>query len=168
METIFINSVMVIVAFIGMECVAWLAHKYVMHGLLWTLHKDHHKKESDGFVEHNDFFFLIFALPGIACLFFGRRADYNFLFWIGVGITLYGIAYFLIHDIFIHQRFKLFRNSDNVYFKAIRRAHKMHHKHLSKEDGECFGMLWVPFKYLLDVKSKKYHLQNSGAPVRNN
>ncbi|HXS57050.1 MAG TPA: hypothetical protein VN726_13055 [Hanamia sp.] len=167
METIFINSVMVIVAFIGMEAVAWLAHKYVMHGLLWTLHKDHHKKESEGFMEHNDFFFLIFALPGIACLYFGRRSDYNFLFWIGVGITLYGIAYFLIHDIFIHQRFKLFRNSDNVYFKAIRRAHKMHHKHLGKEDGECFGMLWVPFKYLRDVKSKEYHLQNSVAPVKN-
>jgi beta-carotene 3-hydroxylase len=23
----------------------------------------------------------------------------------------------------------------------------MHHKHLDKEDGECFGMLMVPFKY---------------------
>jgi beta-carotene 3-hydroxylase len=73
---------------------------------------------------------------------------YNFLFWIGLGITLYGLAYFLVHDVFIHQRFKIFRNTDNTYFKAIRRAHKMHHKHINKEDGECFGMLWVPFKYL--------------------
>jgi len=24
----------------------------------------------------------------------------------------------------------------------------MHHKHLGKEEGECFGMLIVPFKYL--------------------
>jgi beta-carotene 3-hydroxylase len=23
----------------------------------------------------------------------------------------------------------------------------MHHKHLGREDGECFGMLWVPLKY---------------------
>jgi beta-carotene 3-hydroxylase len=30
---------------------------------------------------------------------------------------------------------------------AIRRAHKIHHKHLGKEEGECFGMLWVPMKY---------------------
>ena len=168
METILFNSVIVLAAFIGMEGVAWLAHKYIMHGLLWKLHKDHHKKESDGFIEHNDFFFLIFALPGIACLFFGMRNDYNFLFWIGVGITLYGVAYFLIHDIFIHQRFKIFRNSDNVYFKAIRRAHKMHHKHLTKEDGECFGMLWVPFKYLRDAKNKKYQLQNQGSSIKNN
>ncbi|MDQ2719273.1 MAG: sterol desaturase family protein [Bacteroidota bacterium] len=146
METI-INASIILAAFAGMEVVAWLAHKYIMHGMLWQLHKDHHKKESEGFIEHNDFFFLIFALPGIASLFFGLRNNYNFLFWIGIGITLYGIAYFLIHDIFIHQRFKIFRNSDNKYFRAIRRAHKMHHKHLGKEDGECFGMLWVSFKY---------------------
>jgi beta-carotene 3-hydroxylase len=29
----------------------------------------------------------------------------------------------------------------------VRRAHKMHHKHLGKDHGECFGMLFVPFKY---------------------
>jgi beta-carotene 3-hydroxylase len=135
------------VAFVSMEGVAWLTHKYFMHGLLWTLHKDHHKKESKGFFEHNDFFFLIFALPGIVCLYLGMQNGFNFLFWIGLGITLYGFAYFLVHDIFIHQRFRFLRHTDNFYFKAIRRAHKMHHKHLNKEDGECFGMLWVPFKY---------------------
>ena len=155
MEPIIINSLIVIAAFIGMEGVAWLAHKYIMHGMLWKLHKDHHRKESEGFIEHNDFFFLLFAIPGIAALFFGKLYDYNFLFWIGTGITLYGMAYFLIHDIFIHQRFKIFRNSNSVYFKALRRAHKMHHKHLTKEDGECFGMLWVPFKYFHEMKMKK-------------
>jgi beta-carotene 3-hydroxylase len=45
------------------------------------------------------------------------------------------IAYFLVHEVFIHQRFKWFRNSDNVYFRAIRRAHKVHHKHMGKEQG---------------------------------
>jgi beta-carotene 3-hydroxylase len=155
MEPIIINSLIVIAAFIGMEGVAWLAHKYIMHGVLWKLHKDHHKKESESFIEHNDFFFLLFAIPGIAALFFGKLYDYNFLFWIGTGITLYGMVYFLVHDIFIHQRFKIFRNSNSVYFKALRRAHKMHHKHLTKQDGECFGMLWVPFKYFHEMKMKK-------------
>lgn len=81
------------------------------------------------------------------------RQDFNFLFWVGLGITLYGFAYFLVHDIFIHQRFHLLRNADNTYFKAIRRAHKMHHKHIGKEEGECFGMLWVPFKYFRKANS---------------
>jgi beta-carotene 3-hydroxylase len=154
MELILYNALLVLAAFAGMEAVAWLSHKFIMHGILWDLHKDHHNKESKGFMEHNDFFFLIFALPGITSLFFGMRNDYNFLFWIGVGITLYGMAYFLIHDIFIHQRFKIFRNAHNAYFTAIRRAHKMHHKHVTKEGGECFGMLLVPFKYFRDIKMK--------------
>jgi beta-carotene 3-hydroxylase len=96
------------------------------------------------------------------------RNGYNFLFWIGVGITLYGVAYFLIHDIFIHQRFRIFRNSDLLYFKAIRRAHKMHHKHLTKEDGECFGMLWVPLKYLREAKNKKSPMRKTRVAIKNN
>src|SRR5690606_13818503 len=148
METILINILWVAGAFAAMEIVAWFTHKYVMHGLLWSLHKDHHKKESEGFLEHNDFFFMIFAIPGILALYFGREQGFNYLFWIGLGITLYGLAYFLVHDIFIHQRFRLFRKTDSPYLQAIRRAHKMHHKHLTKEDGESFGMLWVPLKYL--------------------
>ena len=155
MSTFLINSLIVLAAFIGMEGVAWLTHKYVMHGLLWIWHKDHHKKETEGFLEHNDFFFLIFALPGIAGLYFGMKNDYNALFWIGLGITIYGFCYFIVHDIFIHQRIKFLRNANNRYFKAIRRAHKMHHKHLDKHDGESFGMLYVAKKYWEKVKADK-------------
>ena len=155
METIFINSAVVLTSFVAMEAVAWSAHKYLMHGWLWILHRDHHKKETYGFFEHNDFFFLIFAVPGIAALFFGMQYSYNFLFWIGSGITLYGLAYFLVHDVFIHQRIRLFRKADNRYFRAIRRAHKMHHKHLGRENGECFGMLWVPLKYFKQAKTDR-------------
>lgn len=152
---ILINILITLAAFTGMEAVAWFTHKYVMHGILWIWHKDHHHKESPGFFEHNDYFFLIFAIPGIIGIFLGVYQNFSFWFFIGLGITLYGATYFLVHDIFIHQRFKIFRNSDNRYFKAIRRAHKMHHKHLTKEDGECFGMLWVPFKYFLSTKATK-------------
>lgn len=147
MENILINILIIIGSFSCMEVVAWFTHKFVMHGLLWALHKDHHKKETSGFFEHNDFFFLIFAIPGIVSLYFGMKNNFDTLFWIGLGITIYGFAYFFVHDIFIHQRFKIFRNTDNKYFKAIRRAHKVHHKHLGKNRGECFGMLWVPLKY---------------------
>lgn len=154
MPLIITNFLIVLAAFLSMECVAWFTHKFVMHGLLWSLHRDHHKKEVYGFFEKNDYFFLIFALPGIAGLFFGMQHHYNFLFWIGLGITIYGFTYFFVHDIFIHQRFKIIRNLDTNYFKAIRRAHKMHHKHLSKEHGECFGMLWVPFKYFRNPNTK--------------
>lgn len=149
------NTAMVIISFISMEGVAWLAHKYLMHGLLWSLHRDHHKKDEYGFFEHNDFFFLIFATPGIACLGVGIYTSATRCVFIGTGISLYGLCYFLVHDIFIHQRVKIFRNSNNWYLRGIRRADKTHHKHLGKEDGECFGMLWVPMKYFRDSKNAR-------------
>ncbi len=152
-----INTLIVIGTFLFMEGVAWFTHKYIMHGLLWVFHKDHHKKDHDSFFERNDFFFLLFAVPGIA-LTFGGSLHTEVLtpaFWIGIGITLYGAAYFMVHDIFIHQRFKIFRKANSTYFKAIRRAHKVHHKHLGKEHGECFGMLWVPRKFYLEAKKSE-------------
>lgn len=148
------NLLILMATFFGMEGVAWFTHKYVMHGMLWRLHEDHHRKNPSSFFEKNDYFFLIFAVPGIIFLALGVYAGISPLLYAGLGITIYGAAYFLVHDIFIHQRFKLFRNADNFYFKAIRRAHKMHHKHLSKEDGECFGMLWVPMSYFRDALKK--------------
>ena len=138
--------------FLAMEFVAWFAHKYVMHGFLWYLHKDHHQHEP-GFWEKNDAFFLIFAIPSASCYIIGSAVAGMFpLFFVGVGISLYGLAYFLVHDIFIHQRFKIFKRTQNRYLKAIRKAHKVHHKHLAPEDGECFGMLVVPPKYIKEAK----------------
>ncbi|MDN3584577.1 sterol desaturase family protein [Mucilaginibacter flavus] len=145
----------VLLSFLGMEGVAWFTHKYIMHGVLWSLHSDHHKKEQPGYLEKNDWFFLIFAIPGISFLAIGTYGGITPFAWIGTGITLYGACYFFVHDIFIHQRLKFLRNSENRYLKAIRRAHKMHHKHTGKEFGECFGMLWVPFKYFRENNKSK-------------
>lgn len=58
-----INILITLAAFLTMEFVAWFTHKYIMHGLLWILHKDHHHKESNGFFEHNDFFFSYSLYP---------------------------------------------------------------------------------------------------------
>lgn len=132
--------------FILMEGVAWFTHKFIMHGLLWVLHKDHHQKKPH-FFEKNDAFFLIFAIPSILLFFFGAKEGFNWMFYTGLGIFLYGIAYFMIHDVVIHQRFKWFSRSDNTYIKTIKRAHKMHHKHLERHDGESFGMLFAARKY---------------------
>jgi beta-carotene 3-hydroxylase len=129
-----------------MEFMAWFIHKYIMHGILWSLHRDHHHKDHNSWFERNDAFFLFFA--GLSMLFLMFVKNY---FWlatpIGLGILAYGIAYFVVHDIFIHQRFKWLRTIDNAYARGLRRAHKIHHKHLGKEKGENFGMLLVPKKY---------------------
>ena len=133
--------------FLCMECVTWLTHKYVMHGFMWYFHADHHQPKYANVFERNDIFFVIFAIPSIVLFYFGLQGGMNHLFFIGLGITFYGICYFMIHDVLIHQRFKWFKKTSNKYLIGLRKAHKVHHKHLGKEHGECFGMLFVPFKY---------------------
>lgn len=141
------NALIVLMTFFLMEGATWIIHKHVMHGFLWALHKDHHDQSNDGPLERNDWFFFIFATPAIALMYFGSKQEFNYLFYLGLGITLYGMAYFFVHDVFIHQRVSFLKNTNNPYLLAIRRAHKQHHKHLGKEEGECFGFLWVPVKY---------------------
>ncbi len=133
--------------FCFMEFMAWFSHKYIMHGFLWSLHRDHHKKDHKSWFERNDFFFIFYAVISTGFVMLWGEGYLWAGLPIGLGIFVYGITYFLVHDIFIHQRFKLFRNIDNRYARGIRRAHKMHHKNIHKQDGECFGMLWVPPKY---------------------
>ena len=133
--------------FFSMEFMAWFTHKYVMHGFLWHIHADHHKKDHDSWFERNDLFFIFYAVVSMGCIILWSEDGVWFALPIGIGIFSYGLAYFMVHDIFIHQRFKIFKKADNIYAKGIRRAHKIHHKHIGKKEGENFGMLIVPFKY---------------------
>ena len=129
-----------------MEFNAWWLHKYVMHGFLWKLHEDHHKPYNSVF-QRNDFFFLVFAVPSWLLIMLGMMNQSLVSVYIGYGISIYGVAYFLIHEVLIHQRFKWFKHTDNFYFRAIRKAHKVHHKNRAKHEGQCFGMLVVPFYF---------------------
>jgi len=138
--------------FLLMECVTWLTHKYVMHGFGWFLHEDHHEPGYPHVFEKNDAFFVVFAVPSMALMYFGTYTQYTFLLAIGIGILLYGIAYFLVHDVLIHQRFSWFKRTNNWYLKGLRKAHKIHHKNMGKEDSQCFGMLFVPLKYFKEFK----------------
>ncbi|MEM1323909.1 MAG: fatty acid hydroxylase [Bacteroidota bacterium] len=138
----------------AMEFVAWFAHKYIMHGFLWSWHEDHHRPHhhKDGFFEKNDLFFLVFAIPSAACYILGSATPQFWLFFVGIGISIYGLIYFLIHDVYIHQRFRWFRQLDSKYSRAILRAHGHHHAKQTKEGCESFGLLVVGKQYF---KSRK-------------
>jgi beta-carotene 3-hydroxylase len=137
-----------------MEGITWLTHRYVMHGFLWYLHRDHHQP-SPGIFEKNDLFFLIFAIPSWLCIMLGLQQQHYLVAAIGFGIALYGLGYFIVHEVIIHQRLKWFSRSNNHYIRSIRWAHKMHHKHMGKEEGESFGMLLVAKKYHDKVRHDK-------------
>ena len=136
----------IVITFFAMEFIAWATHKYLMHGLLWQLHKDHHVVDKNKKFQKNDFFFLIFAIPSIVLIYIGYEYN-NFCLFIGLGIALYGLGYFIVHEIIIHQRLPFFKRSNNSYIKSIRMAHKVHHKTLGKYGASSFGMLIVSRKY---------------------
>lgn len=138
--------------FILMEGVTWFTHKYVMHGFGWFLHEDHHEPGYPHVFEKNDAFFIVFAIPSMALFYFGTYTTHTYLFFIGLGILFYGIAYFVVHDVLIHQRFSWFKRTTNWYLQGLRKAHKIHHKNMGKEDSQCFGMLFVPLKYFKQYK----------------
>jgi len=140
--------------FLTMEGITWCTHKFVMHGFLWHLHEDHHNPRGHRF-QKNDAFFLIFAIPGWLSIMLGLQHEVFWVAAIGIGITMYGAAYFIVHDVIIHQRFKWFSRTNNTYVRALRWAHKMHHKHIGKFDGESFGLLFVAKQYWEKVKRDK-------------
>jgi beta-carotene 3-hydroxylase len=152
--TVIFYALIVIATFLFMEVVTWLNHKYVMHGFLWILHKDHHQPKFQQVFEKNDVFFLIGSVPSITLFYLGVNPNINYKFFIALGVLLYGIAYFLIHDVLIHRRFKWFDKTKNRYLLGLRKAHKVHHKKMGKEDGECFGLLNVPKKFFRQNTNK--------------
>ena len=139
----------ILASIVFMEFMAWFTHKYVMHGILWNWHEDHHKPhhEKKGFFEKNDLFFLVFAIPSMACYIIGASTPHLWVLFVGIGISIYGLIYFLIHDVYIHQRFRWFRQLDSTYSRAILRAHGAHHAKQTKEDCVSFGLLVVNRKY---------------------
>jgi len=82
-------------------------------------------------------------------------ADYRWLLYVGIGISLYGLTYFLIHDVYIHQRFKWFKQLDSKYSRAILKAHGAHHSITGKHDCESFGLLVVEPKFFKKVTENK-------------
>ena len=131
---------------LGMECLAWASHKYVMHGFGWGWHRDHHEPH-DGFFEKNDRYALVGAGMSIAMFAAGsplvRGADaWAPGTWVGIGILLYGIIYTLVHDGLVHQRW--FRWVPRKgYARRLLQAHKLHHATLGREGGVSFGFVFA-------------------------
>jgi beta-carotene 3-hydroxylase len=149
-----------IVAFAFMELVAWSNHKFVMHGVLWKWHADHHindhknnltPKNTDktGF-EKNDYFFLVYAVPAIVLLLLGFFIPNGILIALGTGISAYGLTYFFIHDILIHHRLKIPFTIEpkSKYLQALIKAHLAHHRGKNIHDFDNYGLLIFQRRFL--------------------
>ena len=138
--------VVILVVFVFMEGVAWFLHKYVMHGVGWFLHKDHHYPRKGRF-EKNDIFGVFFSLISFLFILTGILSGFDIKLAIGIGIMLYGIGYFLVHDVFFHKRIKIGYQPKSKYIKRILNAHGMHHAINTPKTGVNFGLLYASKKY---------------------
>lgn len=136
-------NVLIFVATLAtMELVAYLMHRYLMHGPLWFLHASHHEPHHGTF-EWNDLFGVFFALPSIALIWFGVRGE-PALLAIGLGMTAYGVAYFGFHDVVVHRRLPVRLNPRKGYLRRIIQAHHMHHATRERDGAVSFGFLYAP------------------------
>lgn len=135
---------LVLGAVAGMEAAAWWIHKHVMHGWGWGWHRSHHAPRT-GWFERNDLYAVVFASVAIALIAAGSRWNaVEPLRWLGAGMTLYGLLYFLVHDGLVHRRFPFVGVPRRGYLKRLYQAHRLHHALDRPGDGVSFGFLWAP------------------------
>ncbi|MEL7491090.1 MAG: sterol desaturase family protein [Pseudomonadota bacterium] len=147
-----------------MEGVAWVTHKYVMHGWLWSLHKSHHEPREGAF-EKNDWFGVFFSLPSIALIMVGVQGE-PLALAAGLGILGYGLIYFFYHDILVHRRIDFGWRPQKGYFARIVQAHRLHHAVESKEGCVSFGFIFAPSPKLLKKMLAKTQEKQMRAPTK--
>jgi beta-carotene 3-hydroxylase len=127
---------------VAMEGVAYLMHKYLMHGPLWFLHESHHVRDKGRF-ELNDLFGVFFAIPSIILIYLGTHGR-PALLAVGLGMTAYGAIYFGFHDVIVHRRLPHRLRLQGGYLQRIIKAHHIHHATREKNGAVSFGFIYAP------------------------
>jgi beta-carotene 3-hydroxylase len=150
---------------IGMEGFAYVAHRWVMHGVGWFLHASHHRPRHGNW-EWNDLYAVIFAVPSFALIFGGLQLGWwSGFVWIGYGIAAYGAIYFGFHDVIVHKRLNHRYLPKSAYMKRIIQAHRLHHVVETKRGTVSFGFLWAPRPEDLKAELKRRDRAGVRAPV---
>lgn len=136
-----IPAVTVLLTVIAMELTATAVHRYVMHGWGWGWHRSHHAPDT-GKLERNDLYALVFA--GLSLLLFVFGKQWPILWWIGLGMLVYGLLYTLVHDGLVHRRLPLGFVPRRGYLKRLVQAHRLHHSVREREGAVSFGFLYAP------------------------
>lgn len=145
----------------GMEVFANLTHRYVMHGWGWGWHKSHHVEHSDAF-EKNDLYALVFSVPSALLIWYGS-AYQSLLLFVGIGMAVYGLLYFVAHDGLVHQRWPFRVVPKGGYLKRLVQAHRLHHAVMSKDGCVSFGFLYAKKPTELKQELQQIHGANPAA-----
>lgn len=130
------SLLIVLVSLVSMEAVSYLTHRFVMHGFGIGLHKSHHQP-SDGGFELNDLYPMMFSSVAIMAFAAGTfLPSLRPLLLVGAGVTLYGVSYLFVHEIYIHRRLPLVKGEHRL-LEWLKSSHRIHHLY----GGEPYGML---------------------------
>lgn len=123
-----IPFVVAVVSLLAMEPAVTAVHRWVMHGPGWAWHRSHHQR-ADGPFEINDLFPVVFASLTVAVMALGAAVEpLAPLLWIGSGVTAYGVAYVIVHDLYIHERLGRLPGSGSRLVRHLADAHRIHHR----------------------------------------
>ncbi len=136
-----VATAVVLVTVIVMELAAAWIHKYIMHGPGWGWHRSHHEP-SEQHVERNDLYAIVFGMIAMA-LFWAGSAFLPILWWVGIGLCVYGVIYYCIHDGLVHNRWPFRYTPRSGYLRRIYDAHHLHHAVQQREGAVSFGFLFV-------------------------
>ena len=138
-----INTLVVLATVVAMEGLAWFVHRYIMHGPIgWGWHKSHHE-HTEGWFEVNDLYAVVFTVLAGAIMTFGIAGVWP-LHQIGMGLMVYGILYFIVHDGLVHQRWPFNYAPKNSYLRRLIRGHQLHHAVHGRDGAVSFGFLYSP------------------------
>lgn len=115
-----------VVAFVAMEAVAAMSHRFVMHGPGMGWHASHHAARPTARFERNDLFPVVGSAVAIGAFSLGAFTPLHVMTWVGIGMTAYGAAYLLAHEVYVHERVRV-PLPRLRYFEWLRRAHRVHH-----------------------------------------
>ena len=153
------NGLILVGTVVAMELAAAAIHRFVMHGPGWGWHRSHHEPH-DGTFELNDLYAVVFA--GLAFVLMIASPISGPLYWVGIGMSVYGILYFIVHDGLVHQRWPFRHHPRHPYLKRLVQAHRLHHAVEGREDCVSFGFLYAPsIRRLRDSLRAKH-----GGPIR--
>lgn len=159
------NTAILLVTTAAMEGIAWLSHRYLMHGPGWGWHASHHEPRTQ-LLEKNDLFAVCFAAFAIVLIWFGTSGAWP-LQWIGAGMTLYGLLYFVVHDGMVHRRWPLNFVPARGYLRRLYQAHLLHHATSKKDGAVSFGFLIAPSeRHLRTALDARRAQRKTGSSVR--
>jgi beta-carotene 3-hydroxylase len=149
------NIAIVVTVVVAMEFVAQFVHKHIMHGWGWAWHQSHHVPHQNS-LERNDLYAVVFAVPSILLIYLGTSYEHPVM-WVGVGMTIYGILYFCVHDGLVHKRWPFRTAPKGKYLIRLVQAHRLHHAVHTREGCVSFGFLFAPSPKKLKEELKEIH-----------